>query len=79
MANSKQKYMRRKIAQTITYIQKAVDNLLEVRELFNEYHPEWDELFTAICNNCVMTISFIKSLCVKAWGYFPDNLDAWLK
>jgi hypothetical protein len=79
VANQKQKYMRRKMAQSITYLQKSIDALLEVKELFVEFHPEWDSLFIAIANSCVITIGLIKSLCEKAWGYFPDNLETWLK
>lgn len=71
--------MRRKMAQAIRSQQRAITSLLEVRELFNEFHPEWDELFTAISNNCLITIGLIKALCIKAWGYFPDKLASWLK
>jgi hypothetical protein len=79
MANPKQKIMRRKMAQAVNYQLKAIAVLLDVRELFNEFHPEWDELFTAICNNCMITVGFIKELAVRAWGYFPEKLDSWLR
>ena len=80
MATKRKKaFMRRKIAQSFGHQQKAIQALLEVRELFVEWHPEWSDLFTAICNNCVITMGFIKDLGVRAWGYWPESLDSWLK
>lgn len=78
-SRQKKKYMRRKIAQAYGHQQKAIECLLEVREMFTEWHPEWSDYFTAICNNCVLTMTFIKALGTRAWGYFPESLDAWLK
>lgn len=75
----KKKFMRRKMAQAFGHQQKAIQCMLEVRELFSEWHPEWSPMFTAICNNCIMTADFIQKLCIRAWGYFPKSLDAWLK
>lgn len=75
----KKKFMRRKIAQAYGHQQKAIECLLEVRELFVEWHPEWSDLFTGIGNNCIVTMGFIQKLGIRAWGYFPESLDAWLK
>lgn len=79
MTIAKKKYMRRKIAQAIGHQMKSIDCLIEVREFFDEFHPEWAELFNGIANNSLITISFIKSLAIHAWGFFPDNLNTWLK
>jgi hypothetical protein len=57
----------------------TVDCLLELRELFTEFHPEWDEYFTMIANGCIVTIGFVKKLAIQAWGYFPDNYENWLR
>jgi hypothetical protein len=75
----KKKFMRRKMAQAFGHQQKAIQCMLEVRELFVEWHPEWSPMFNAICNNCMMTAEFIQKLCIQAWGYFPESLDTWLK
>ena len=71
--------MRRKMAQAFGHQQKCIECLLEVRDLFAEWHPEWSLMFNAICNNCLITTEFIQSLCIRAWGYFPETLDSWLK
>lgn len=78
-SRQKKKWMRRKIAQAYGHQQKCIECLLDVRELFVEWHPEWSDMFTAICNNCIITMGFIKDLGIRAWGYFPESLDAWLK
>ena len=78
-SRQKKKYMRRKLAQAFGHHQKAIECILEVRELFVEFHPEWSDLFTGIANNSVISMNFIKSVCVQAWGYFPETLDTWLK
>lgn len=79
MAQAKKKYMRRKAAQAVKHQMNCIACLIELKELFVEFHPEWDELFIAICNNCSISIAMIKTLCVRAWGVFPDKLDTWLK
>lgn len=78
-SRQKKKYMRRKIAQAFGHHQKCIECLLEVRDMFVEWHPEWSDLFTALCNNSVISMGFIKKLGILAWGYFPESLDAWLK
>jgi len=78
-SRTKKKYMKRKMAQAFGHQQKSIQCLIEVRELFNEWHPEWSPLFTGMCNNCVITMSFIKSLSIRAWGYFPETLSTWLR
>jgi hypothetical protein len=79
VTQAKKKYMRRKVAQAIGHQMKSLECMLEVGAFFFEFHPEWKPFFDAICNNCMMTIGFIKDLAIKAWGYFPDELDKWLK
>jgi hypothetical protein len=79
VGQAKKKLMRRKVAQAIGHQMKSIECMLIVSDFFAEPHPEWIPFFTAICNNCIMTIQFIKSLAIKAWGYFPDDLDKWLK
>jgi len=78
-SRQKKKFMKRKIAQAFGHQQKSVQCLLEVRDLFAEWHPEWSPMFNAICNNCLMTGEFIEKLATRAWGYFPETLDTWLK
>lgn len=78
-SRQKKKFMKRKIAQAFGHQQKSVQCLLEVRDLFAEWHPEWSPMFNAICNNCLMTAQFIETLGTRAWGYFPETLDTWLK
>lgn len=71
--------MRRKMAQAVKHQMQTISCLLDIRELFVEFHPEWDELFTACANNCMISIGFIKRICVLAWGFFPEDLASWLK
>ena len=78
-SRAKKKFMKRKMAQAFGHQQKSIQCLLEVRDLFEEWHPEWCELFTGMCNNCVITMSFIKRLSTLAWGYFPETLSTWLR
>lgn len=71
--------MRRKMAQAVRKQMECIACLLEVRELFVEFHPEWAELFTAGANNCMVSIGIIKKICILAWGFFPEDLKAWLR
>lgn len=79
MSPSKKKYMRRKMAQAIGHQMKCAECVMEVHDYFVEFHPEWGLYFKAIGNCCFITIDFIKSLCIQAWGYFPDDMNKWLK
>lgn len=79
VSQKKKKYIRRKLAQAIGHQQSCVSCLLEVREFFVEYHPEWEELFVSIGNMCMMSIGFIRTVGIRAYGYFPENINTWLK
>lgn len=58
---------------------KTVYILVEISEVFGEFHTDYAQMFDLIANNCMMTIEWIKVVAIKAWGYFPDDINTWLK
>jgi hypothetical protein len=79
MSQKKKKQLRRKIAQCVGHQMKTVVLLAEVAEVFRESHQDYAEMFTTIANNCMITIEWIKGVAIHAWGYFPDDINTWLK
>lgn len=79
MAPQKKKMLRRKIAQCVGHQMKTVYLLVEISEVFGEFHTDYSEMFNLIANNSMMTIEWIKTIAIKAWGYFPNDINTWLK
>jgi hypothetical protein len=79
MSQQKKKRLRRKLAQCVTYQQKTIENLLEVAEIFGEFHDDYKEMFEVIATSCGLTLELIKRVCEHAWGYFPNDFHTWLQ
>lgn len=79
MTQAKKKILRRLIAQSINHQRRSVEKLVRISEMFGEWHEDYAEMFDLIANNCMMTIEWLKSIAIRAWGYIPDDLDTWLK
>lgn len=73
------KQMKRVTAQCVQHSQRIVEKLLALKDEFIEPHPDWIPFFDGIINSQLMQIDFIVNLATIAWGYFPDDLDKWLK
>lgn len=79
MTQAKKKILRRKIAQALNHQMKTVELLIYIATTFGEFHADYEEIFELIANNCMLTIEWIKSIAIKAWGYIPDDINTWLK
>jgi len=79
MAKLLRKQMKRKLAQSVQYCVKICENVSFIREQFVDDHPEWLPAFDAIIQSQCMQIDFLVGLAKRAWGYYPDNIETWLK
>lgn len=79
MTQAKKKIMRRKAAQCIGHLMKAIECIIEIREFFLPFHADYSEMFELTCSGIMFIMEEFKSVCIKAWGYFPDDLNKWLK
>ncbi len=71
--------MRRKLAQAYQHQMRTVELLVELGEIFGEFHMDYYEQFLAISQMSMTVMKFIKGIAIHAWGYFPDNIQTWLK
>jgi len=79
MPPQKKKMLRRKIAQAFQHEQRTVEIMLELGEIFGEHHKDYEEYFQAIGQCSLVVMGFIQDVAVKAWGFWPDNIETWLK
>jgi len=79
MSAQKKKMMRRKLAQAYQHQMRTVELLVELGEIFGEFHMDYYEQFLAISQMSMTVMKFIKSIGIHAWGYFPEDINKWLK
>lgn len=79
MGQAKKKIMRRKAAQAYQHLMRAIECLLFLQDIFIEHHPDYAELFNVICTGINVFMEQLEKTFTRAWGYFPDDLNKWLK
>ena len=67
------------MAQCYQHQARSVEILLDMAEEFAEHHPDYTEFMQAIGQSIFVNMGFIEDVCKKAWGYFPENIETWLK
>lgn len=58
---------------------RAVEITLELQEYFGEFHDDWKEMFQVQAETLVFVLTVMERIYTLAWGYFPENLETWLK
>lgn len=77
--SKKRVVLKRRMAQAYVHQMRTIEILLEVAKIFGEWHKDYEEMFILIATMCGYTMSLIKKVCTHSWGYFPDDVQTWLK
>lgn len=79
MANPKVKRLRRLMAQVVNHQIRSMAKMEEIAKTFGEFHADYQEMLELIATNCALTMKWCKDVSEKAWGYWPNDLNSWLK
>lgn len=77
MAMTKRDELKRHVGYAYGISETAMHHLLEVRNAFEDVHPEYCELIDYIMTMHVMAQQGIESFCQHAWGTEPDKRTRW--
>lgn len=67
------------MAQAWQHQARTVEIMLDMAALFKEAHPEHAEFMQAIAQSAYVTMDFIKDVSIKCWGFWPEDINSWLK
>jgi len=70
--------MKRKAAQSVDHLFKSGVAIFELRERFDEDHPDYAEFFDYSITAISLLCDQLRGVYAKAWGYFPDDLSTWM-
>lgn len=79
MGQAKKKILHRKAAQVYKHLMSAIEGLIELRDYFGEFHSDWAAMFQVVLDSLMMLMQTLERLYTIAWGYFPDDINTWLK
>jgi len=79
MARQNKKVLRRKIAQAWQHQARTVEIMTDMAVMFDEHHKDYAEYMQAIAQSAYITMEFIQDVATKAWGYWPEDVETWLK
>jgi len=77
MPKTKRDYLKRTTAQAYHNIERALENIHYLHEVFEPHHPDYAEYLKLIARNLIITQNFILDFWEKAWGRVPRSLDSY--
>ena len=67
------------MAQAWQHQKRTVELMLDMAEEFERWHPKYTQVMQAIAQSCYVVMAFIEKVSTFAWGYFPEDINTWLK
>lgn len=77
MGQTKRDKLKRSLAQAHNDLDRAMANLLQVKAVFDEHHPDLGEHLEMIAKSCLMTQQAILQFWAHSWGKAPRDISAW--
>lgn len=77
MAQTKRDRLKRQLAQAHNDLDRAMANLLAVKAVFDEHHPELGAHLEMLAAGCLMIQQQIIEFWAHSWGKPPQDIGAW--
>jgi hypothetical protein len=77
MPVSKRDLLRRALAQAWGHLDEAMEDLLNLAEIFRPHHPDMAEALSKYAEVCLGLQEELKFFALAAWGRAPETREDW--
>ncbi len=77
MTQTKRDKLKRSLAQAHNDLDRAMANLLAVKAVFDEHHPDMGENLETLATLCLTVQQGILVFWAMSWGKAPGDIGAW--
>jgi len=78
MARRKRDNLKRKVAQIYFELDRAMQDALELKAIFDEHHPELGDVLEVVAAVCLQDQELLAKFWTEAWGQEEIRWESWI-